>query len=82
MKRLIFGIVLIGLFQTTVAQAETQPRYKKTQEVKFEGSEVDGVARTPDGSYVVQKRGISFIPLYDVKNHLNENMGSSIEYLK
>ncbi len=56
--------------------------FKKSQDVNFEGSEVDGIARTPDGANVVQKRGVQFVPLYDVKNHMNENIESAVDYLK
>jgi hypothetical protein len=81
--KVIILIICFSIFGWS-AKADEAPkaRYKKTQEVEFEGSEVDGVAHTPDGSYLLQKRGVGFIPLYDLKNHLSEQIGSSVEYLK
>jgi hypothetical protein len=55
---------------------------KKVQEVNFEGSEVDGQARNPDGAYLVQKRGVKFLPLYKVREQFDENIKDSVEYLK
>jgi hypothetical protein len=78
-----FLIICISIFGWSVKADEVpKTRYKKTQSVEFEGSEVDGVAHTPDGAYLLQKRGVGFIPLYDLKSHLSEQISSSVEYLK
>jgi hypothetical protein len=55
---------------------------RKTQSVDFEGDTVDGQARHPDGSYLVQKRSVDFIPLYKVRERFDENIKNSIDYLK
>jgi hypothetical protein len=82
MKTLFLVLFLLSA-ATAIADDEGKGgHFKKTQEVTFEGSEVDGTAHTPDGAYVVQKRGISFIPLYDLKHHVNESIDSSVDYLK
>ena len=80
-RRLLMFFLMALPFSAAVAEG-VKPRYKKTQEVKFEGSEVDGVARTPDGSYVVNKRGAQFIPLYDLNSHAKDSVDSSVDYLK
>jgi hypothetical protein len=55
---------------------------RKTQEVNFEGADIDGVARTPDGAYMLQKRGIKFMPLYRVEKQFDRDIRDSIEYLR
>ena len=62
MKTLLiaFGIALTLAF----ASGETKKKvtYRKTQEVNFEDQSVDGKVNTPDGAYLLQKRGVRFIP--------------------
>jgi hypothetical protein len=55
---------------------------RETQKVDFEGDTVEGVARHPDGAYLVQKRSVDFLPLYKVRERFDENIRSSIDYLK
>ena len=88
MKALIF-LTLILTMTTDVALAKDQTADKdknvtirKTQTVDFEGDTVDGQARHPDGSYLVQKRSVDFIPLYKVRERFDENIKNSIDYLK
>ena len=57
-------------------------RYRKVQEVRFDGSDVDGQARNPDGAYLVQKRSIDFMPLYKVKKNFDDSLKDSAEHVK
>ena len=56
--------------------------YRKTQEVNFDGSDIDGQVRSPDGAYLLQKRGVPFLPLYKVNNQFEKNILESVEYLE
>jgi len=56
--------------------------YRKTQEVNFDGSDIDGQVRSPDGAYLLQKRGVKFMPLYKVNNQFEKNILESVEYLR
>jgi hypothetical protein len=56
--------------------------YRKTQEVSFDGSDIDGQVRSPDGAYLLQKRGVKFMPLYKVNNQFEKNILESVEYLR
>jgi hypothetical protein len=60
----------------------TKVRYNKTQEVNFEEQDIDGLARTPTGAYLVQKRGVDFVPLFKVRERFDESIKDSIEYLR
>jgi len=80
MKRLI--LLLIILTSTVSAAEEKKKSYKKTQEVSFEGADVDGLVRSPDGAYLHQKKGIKFLPLYKVDKTFERDIKSSVDYLK
>ena len=56
--------------------------YRKTQEVSFDETNIDGVARTPDGAYLSQRRGVKFLPLYRVKKNFTKEIKDSVEYLR
>ncbi len=73
-------LMMVGCFGLS-AMAQSK-KVKKTQEINFDGSAIDGEARKPDGSYLVQKRGIDFMPLYNVRKQFDENIKDSVEYLK
>lgn len=55
---------------------------RKTQKVDFDGSDVDGQIRSPDGSLMIEKRGVQFMPLYKVTNQAEKNILESVEYLR
>ncbi len=55
---------------------------RKTQSVNFDGSDIDGMVRSPDGSYLLQKRGVGFMPLYQVKKQMDKNIKDSVESLR
>jgi hypothetical protein len=78
----VFFISLtLGLLISSTVFAKTV-KYRKTQEVNFDGSDVDGAVRNPDGAYLVQKRGIDFMPLYKVRQNFDDNIKESAQYLK
>ena len=56
--------------------------YRKSQNVKFDGSSVDGIARAPDGSYLLQKRNKKFLPLYKLKSGFEKKIIESVDFLR
>jgi len=82
-NRNIIGSVLViaTMFMSSTVFAK-KVTYRKTQDVNFDASEVDGAIRSPDGAYLVQKRGIDFVPLYKVRKNFDDNIKESIEYVK
>ena len=80
MKIICFFLV-IGLFTSPVAEAK-KVKYQKTQNVSFEGDDVEGVKRNPYGAYLAQKRGVDFGPLYNIRQKFETNIKSSSEYIK
>ncbi len=78
-----FIMVLLPLFFIAdVAHGDKGKGHKKTQEVNFEGSDIDGQVRNPDGAYLLQKKGVKFMPLYKVQKHFDEEIKSSVDYLR
>lgn len=76
MKYLLFFIIgFTGL--SVYAQKKAN-----VQKINFDETDVSGKVRQPDGSYIVQKRGIEFIPLYKLKENFDEQIEQSIDYVK
>jgi hypothetical protein len=85
MRKVVFIVMILttSLFTSiSVFGKEKIVTTRETQNVDFEGDTVEGIARHPDGAYLVQKRSIDFVPLYKVREHFDENIRSSIDYLK
>lgn len=80
--RLVIFLVIMFAFLNDATAGDKKVIYKKTQNVDFDGSAIDGVARTPDGAYLVQKRGVKFLPLYKVKQQFDDNIKDSVKYLR
>lgn len=79
MKILLLSTLVLLMSSTVFAKKVT---YRKSQNVEFDGSDVDGQVRNPDGSYLVQKRGIDFMPLYKVRKNFDDNIKESVEYVQ
>lgn len=82
MKRLIFIVVLIAFSSVLTAEDKKKPTYRKTQEVNFENQDIDGKVNSPDGAYLLQKRGVQFFPLFKVNNEFEKKILESVEYLR
>ena len=75
-------IVILALMFSATALAEKRKSTRKTQEVNFDGADIDGQVRSPDGAYVQQKKGIKFLPVYKVEKRFDKNIKESVEYLR
>lgn len=86
MKILIFVSLLLSVSFSVLAaekgKTKKKVEYRKTQEVSFDGADIDGQVRSPDGAYLLQKRGVQFMPLYKVDNQFEKNILDSVEYLE
>lgn len=79
MKTLIIGLIVV--LGSSGAQAKSKT-VRKVQEVNFGEMNLKGTIRNPDGAYLVQKRGIKFLPLYDVQKDLDGRIRESSLYLR
>ena len=80
-KTKVLILVASLLFSTTLAQAKTKT-VRKVQEVNFAELDLKGTVRNPDGAWLVQKRGIKFMPLYDVQKDMDTKIRESVQYVR
>lgn len=50
---------------------------KKVQEVNFEEMMMKGAIRNPEGSFLVQKKGLKFLPLHEVQRDMDQRIRES-----
>lgn len=81
MKAVFTGTFLLTLLITSQTLAKTKVT-RKVQEVNFSEMNLKGTIRNPDGAYLVQKRGIKFLPLYNVQRDMDGRIRESSLYLK
>jgi hypothetical protein len=79
-KSLISLMTVFILLGSMTAFAK-QRTVRKVQEVNFGDMNLKGTIRNPDGAYLVQKRGIKFMPLYDVQKDMDARIRESALYL-
>ena len=82
MNRLVFLIALVAFATAVSADDKKKVNYRKTQQVNFEDQDIDGKVNSPDGAYLLQKRGVQFFPLYKVNNEFEKKILESVEYLR
>ncbi|MNK98709.1 hypothetical protein D3C87_1190810 [compost metagenome] len=80
MKTFIQLMIAFLLLGSSTAFAK-QRTVRKVQEVNFGEMNLKGTIRNPDGAYLVQKRGIKFMPLYDVQKDMDGRIRESALYL-
>lgn len=86
MRTLIRLLILLAFASPVFAADKADGKkksvqYRKTQEHNFDETDIDGQVRSPDGAYLLQKRGVQFLPLYKVNNQFEKNILESVEYL-
>lgn len=74
-------VALLGLSVELHAQSKKRS-IRKVQEVNFGEMSLKGTIRNPDGAYLVQKRGIKFLPLYEVKKDMDERIRDASFFVK
>lgn len=80
MKTIITAMIAFILLGATTVFAK-QKTVRKVQEVNFGEMNLKGTIRNPDGAYLVQKRGVKFMPLYDVQKDMDGRIRESALYL-
>lgn len=80
-RRFVFAYLILFMSDVSFAQGKKRT-IRKVQEVNFSEMSVKGTIRNPDGAYLVQKRGLKFLPLYDVKRDMDERIRDASFYIK
>ena len=78
---LLFFVFVSSLFFSNMTQAKTKT-VRSVQEVNFGEMSLKGTIRNPDGAYLVQKRGIKFLPLHDVQKDMDDKIRESVQYVR
>jgi hypothetical protein len=66
---------------TTHVYAKTT-KIRTVQEVNFSEMSLKGTIRNPDGAYLVQKKGLKFMPLYEIQKDLDKKIRETSAYLE
>lgn len=86
MKKIIVPILKLSIglvLGLSGIQAQAKPKsVRKVQEVNFGELSLKGTVRNPDGAYLVQKRGIKFMPLHDIKKDMDSKIRNSVQYVR
>ncbi|MCB0389852.1 MAG: hypothetical protein KDD58_01105 [Bdellovibrionales bacterium] len=80
--KLLITSLMITFAMVEMTYAKKKVVYRKTQDVNFDEANIDGEVRSPDGSYLHQKRGVKFLPLYKVRKNFDKSIQESVEYLR
>lgn len=70
-------VVLLVILSPNFASAK-----KKRQTIDLEGADIDGEIRTPTGEYLLQKSGVDFLPLYEKKKEMSDEIKKTIHFLR
>lgn len=83
MKSLLIGLTTLLLLGIADANAQSKSKsVRKVQEVDFDAMSLKGSIRNPDGAYLVQKRGLKFMPLHQIKKDMDARIRESSFYVK
>ena len=80
--KLGFAFLMAALLWSPTAVLAKSKTVRKIQEVNFSEIDLKGTVRNPDGAYLVQKRGIKFLPLYDVQKDMDSKIRESVQYVR
>lgn len=83
MKPRIVGVIaFVAVCVAGSAALSKTKTTRKVQEVNFDEMSLKGTIRNPDGAYLVQKRGLKFLPLHQVKKDMDSKIRESSFYVK
>lgn len=81
MRLAFIGLLIACILSAMTSEAAPKKRtLRKVQEVSFSDMDLKGTIRNPDGAYLVQKRGIQFMPLYDVQKDFDKKIRDSVYF--
>lgn len=74
-------IALILTFVPFLVSAK-KTKTRDVQEVNFGEMNLKGTIRNPDGAYLVQKKGIKFMPLHDIQKDMDKKIRETSLYIE
>ncbi len=77
----VFFTFLFAISLSSMAQSKKRV-VRKVQEVNFAEMSIKGTVRNPDGAFLVQKKGIKFMPLIDVQKNMDKKIREASFYVR
>ena len=81
MRLAVYLILLLSLSNFGFSQTKKKTT-RKVQEVNFSEMSLKGTIRNPDGAFLVQKKGLKFLPLYDVQKDMDGRIREASFYVR
>lgn len=78
---LAFIITLVP-FLASAKSVTKKTKTRDVQEVNFGEMNLKGTIRNPDGAYLVQKKGIKFMPLHDIQKDMDKKIRETSLYVE
>lgn len=75
----LFFLLIVSSVAFSQAKKKT---VRKVQEVNFGEMSLKGTIRNPDGAFLVQKKGLKFLPLYDVQKDMDGRIREASFYVR
>jgi len=74
-------IICLSIILITSTSYSKNIKIRQTQEVNFSEMNLKGTIRNPDGAYLVQKKGLKFLPLYNIQKDLDQKIRDASLYV-
>lgn len=82
-KTVLLAIAFGFLLSFDYSSAQTKKKVsRKVQEVNFAEMSLKGTVRNPDGAFLVQKKGLKFLPLHDVQKDMDQRIRDASFYVR
>lgn len=78
---LVVFFLLVGISVPGYSQTKKKV-VRKVQEVNFAEMSIKGTIRNPDGAFLVQKKGLKFMPLVDVQKNMDKKIRDASFYVR
>lgn len=76
----VYLFIALTLF-SSITMAGKIKKTRDVQEVNFGEMSLKGTVRNPDGAYLVQKKGIKFLPLHDIQKDVDKKIRETSLYI-
>lgn len=73
LNKLSLSLLIFTLFTSLNGNAQSK-KTRKVQEVNFSEMNIKGTIRNPDGAYLVQRKGLKFLPLYNLQKDMDQKI--------
>lgn len=75
-------MIIILITALAFGQDDRQIRYQKETEIDFDGLEIEGALTKPQGSLIVERGGVKFNPLIELRTDWDKEMAQSVNAVK